>query len=520
MTAPLVILMAAVAAAQSTAAAHVSWYTLGDSARRRGDLAQAKDAFSHLLAEDPDSGGALEGLSLVCLSQGDDEAALGYASRWDARSPGNPYIVSLKSRALRRLRRDEEALDAEIPVVSKAPCDARLQRRVDDGQSGRRPGLFAWARMYKSIGTEDLNSAHPQRIVYEGRSGQARGRLRLRPRLFATGAVELSQQATRNDTGGFSYYDILEQVYWGGLEGRPRQDVFWNAEYGQSILSDSHGDGIGRMAFSRVRAKGEWRGERLAVLVKAERSPRFLRGAGGSRYFGLLRDDSLDAELSGTTRLLDWRARAGVTDISEGTTLKTWSGMLLKEYGRELAVAAYSHGQQEFFGAGDGGRLNYVLTDTLSARWRRLVEDSYRLSVSYGRSWYYDGNRLHDFSGEATAWLPWLKDLCGDRPLSSSYRYEAQDYRFPADGYRSTDVAAHTLGAYWREGWAHRAWTTLGYEHSFIRDSRGRYEGRALIFEGEAYRSANLSVSGQARLGTSTIRDESYSAGLRARWSF
>lgn len=523
MTIVLVALLAFSASARAQTASTApatSLYTLGFEQRGAGKTAQAKETFLRLLAESPDSGGALEGLSLSCLSLRQYEEALGYAKRWGTTNSSSAYVASLERRALEGLHRHEEALEVGRRVVVLDPCDIRTQRSVDSGMRERRPGVFPRGRFYKSIGPEGLETGRPQRIVYEGRSAEVRGRARLRSGLFATAGVEVSQEAQRNDTGGFSYYDILEQVYWAGLEARPNDDHFYSGEYGQSILSDNKGTGVGRQSFSRARLSAEWHHPLVQTRLRAERAPRFLRGSGTSTYFVILRETSLRADAAADALGMQWAARAGISDISEGTTLKSWGLAATKEFGSEMIVPSYSHGQTEFYGAAPDGRLRYVMTDRLGLRWRRLVEDSYRLSASYGYTWHLDGNRLHDFSGEATAWVPWLHDCCGSRPLFASYRFDSEDYRGPADGYRSTDREAHTLGAYWRQGWCHGAWTTLGYEHSFIRDTRGHYEGRTWLAEVEAYRAGNLSLSAEGRVANSTVRDESYSAGLRGRWSF
>lgn len=496
-----------------------SLYDQGLEQRRAGRLAEAKATFSRLLAEKPGSGGALEGLTITCLSAREYEEALGYARKWEETNSSSAYVATLERRALDGLHRHEEALEAARRAVRLDPCDVRTQRSVDSDMRERRPGLFPRGKIYKSIGPEGLETGNPQRIVYEGRSGEVRSRFRLRPGLFGTAAVEVSQQAQRNDTGGFTYFDILEQVYWGGLEARPTEDLYYYGEYGQSVLSDNKGAGVGRLNFSRARLGAQWHGSSARLKLSAEREPRFLRGTGASTYFAIVRETSLRGDAEVDALGATWRGSAGIADVSEGTTLKTWSLSALKEFGDELIVPSYSHGQQDFYGAAPDGRLRYVMTDRLGVRWRRLVDDSYRLSASYGYTWYRDGNRLHDFSGEALAWLPWFKDFCDSRPFYAAYRFDSEDYLVPGDGYRSTDREAHTLGVYARAG-RRGAWGTVGYEHSFVRDTRGHYEGRSWLAELEAYRRGDLSVSAQGRVGNSTVRDESYSAGLRGRWSF
>lgn len=509
-------LLALVLAAPSAA----GLYEEGTAARAAGDHRGAKELFNRLLASDASSGGALEGLTLSCLSLGEYEEALGHAERWTAARPDSAYATGFKERALSKLGREDDALEASRTIARLDACDVRNQRRLDDRMRERRDGVFPRASFYKSIGTEDLNSRRPQRLVYEGRSGEARLRKSVARGLDLVGGVAVSQEAQRNDTGGFVYYDVLEQTYSAGLEGRPTTRLAWQAEYGQSMLSDIQGSGVGRTAFSRVKLGAQQRVADVDLRARLTRSPYFLRGAGGSRYFALLREAGARAEAETSRFGPGLLARASLYDYSEGTTLKSWLLQASEERGAWLLQPAYSHGWTDFFGAAPDGRLRYVMTDRLGLRARRQVVDSHRLSASYGYVWHRDGNRLHDVSAEATAWLPWLKDLCGGRPLYGSYRYESQDFSVDAEGYRSTDRRVHTLGGYWRQGWGGGAWTMVGAEHSFFKDNRGDYEGSALVGEVEAYRRGDLALSAEGRVGTTTVRDESYSARLSARWSF
>lgn len=516
------ILIAAVLLCAPPAAAQgPSLYELGDSLRRAGKPAQAKEAFARLLAESPDSGGALEGLTLSCLALRQDEEALAYARRWEARSSSSPYVLGLEARALHRLRREPEELGLNARIVALDRCDVRTQRHLDDQARLLQDGVFPAARLYKSIGPEELNTPRPQRIVYAGRSGEARVRKNLTPTLDLVGGAGLDEQIQANDTGGFTYFDILEQTYSFGLEGRPTRDLGWRAEYGQSLLHDVKGSGVGRTAFSRLDLGGAWNVAGWDLGVSAQRKPKYLRGAGGANYFALLREADARVTAGGPLLSMQWLAKAGVSDFSEGTTYKDFSLTGTKEFGRELLVPWYSHSEAEHFGATPAGRLGYVTTDGAGLRWRRLVEDAYKLAASYGRTSYHDGNHGSDYSAEATAWLPWLRDRCGGRPLSASYRLDGADYGFPAADYRSTAWHSHTLGARWRQGWGIGAWTTLGVEHSFVVDgNRGRYEGNAGVLEVEAYRRGTMSVSGDARVGSSSVKDQAYSAGLKARYTF
>lgn len=521
--APLAVLLLALAPAaraESIAASTVSWYDVGDRLRREGKPAEAAKAFANLLEQRPDSGGALEGLTLTCLSLRRNEEALGYARRWERLNPNSAYVQGLEARALHRLRREEEETAVNRRVVLADPCDVRTQRHLDDEMRALADGIFPAAKISKSIGPEQLNTRNPQRIVYAGRSGEVRFRRHLKPALDVVGGVGLDEQIQANETGGFTYFDVLEQTYSLGLEGRPSRDLGWQAEYGQSELSDVRAAGVGRIPFSRAKLGAQWHVGEWDLGANAQRRPKYLRGAGGVNYFALLREADAGVSAAGPLLTMDWLAKASVSDFSERTTYHDASLTGAKETRHELFTPWYSHSEQEFYGATPAGRIGYVVTDGAGLRWRRLVEDVYRLSASYGYQSYRDGNHEADVTAGATAWLPWLRDPCGSRPLFASYRFESAAYRVPSSDYRSTDYHSHTLGAYWRQGWV-GAWTTLGYEHGFYVDgARGAYESNAGILEVEAYRRGTLTVSGEGRVGSSTVKDQAYSAGLKGRWSF
>ncbi|MFA6004175.1 MAG: tetratricopeptide repeat protein [Elusimicrobiota bacterium] len=489
-------------------------YEAGMAARSRGDYRGAKAIFLRLLEQTPDSNGALEGLALCCLSLGEYESAQDYLRRWDAKSPKNPYILGLLARAQRGLRDYAGAAAAYAEIVALDPADLATFRRLDSERARLDSGLFPSARIYKSLSAEGIGTPSPQRIVYEGRSGGIRGRARLSPRWALTGGIGFNQEAQRNDTGGFVYYDIFDQVYSLGLEADPSRQLHWEAEYGQSLIRDLHGEGVGRAKFSRARLFGSFHAFDTDARLSLTRAPKYLRGAGGRRYFSLLREDSARLELERRLLAVDWLARLGLDDYSEQTTYKTWSILGSQERGHDLFQARYAHGPQEFFGAAADGRLAYVTTDRWGARWRRLVEEKYLLAAGYGYTLFSDANRTHDFDTEVRGWLPRHKDFYG------SYRFNLIAYTAAVDGYRSTNERNHWLGAYWRRGHGRGWWTLLGYEHGFLQDSRARYEGNSWLAETEWYRKAGLSLKAQGRLTQTTLRDQSYSLGLQARCSF
>lgn len=491
-------------------------YEQGTAARKRGDHKAAKEAFARMLAQDPENGAALEGLGLACLSLGQYEEARGYLERWNAKSPRNPYILGMLARAQRGMGDDRAAFATSLELIDADPGSLDLRRRVDDTLWQEQPGLFLQGRIRKSVGTEELNTRNPQRIVYEGRTGGLRARVKASSALNLTAGAEYAEDAQRNDTRGFTYFDVLEQIYWMGLEYKPRRNAFLSGEYGQDIMSNAKANGLeGQTLFSRARLTGRARFLDIDWSAYAERAPYFLRGSGGSSFFALLRDDSAkvqaDKDLWGWT----WSGRAGVDNFSDGTTLKNWSLSNLKEFGPHLVQASYSHGQQVFFGASPVGRLGYALTDRYGARVRRLVDEKYQLSGGAGYTLYADANRAADASFDATGWLPWCKEFSG------VYRFSYLGFLATPSGYNTNNQTDHWLGAYWQHGWGLGLWTRLGYEHGFRWDQiRQSTDGSEWLGDIEWYRRGGMSLKVQGRYGVSTVKDNHHSLGLQARYSF
>ncbi len=510
-------------------------YDEGMAALQRDDLTKAKTIFLKMLKLDPKSGGAFEGLSLVCLSLDEYQEALGYLQRWDAQSPHSAYILGLMARARKGLR-DNPGVQVALEGMTQAdPCDPAAWRRLDDSKRSWSSGIFPTGRIYKSLSQEGLNTASPQRIIYEGRSGGLRARYRSSAKLAFIGGAEYGQEAQRNDTQGFTYYNILDQRYSLGMETDPTRNVRLEGEYGQSLLNDIHGAGLGRTQFSRARLYGEWHTQAGNARLTLTRSPTYLRGAGSSTYLALLREDSMQGEFETYILGLGLLGRAGLNNYSEHTTYKTWSLLATKESGNNLLQARYSRSPQEFYGATPDNRLGYVDMDRISIMARRLQEDKYLLSLSYGRTFFTDANHTDDFNAEATGWLPWCKEFSG------SYRLSTLQYLLPAGNYLSTSEQDHWMGAYWRHGWNQACpccwgcrggegihprrfgglWSMVGYEHGFIWDAiRSHYEGNAYIGELEWYQRENLALKALGRVSTTTVRDQSYSLGLQARYNF
>jgi tetratricopeptide (TPR) repeat protein len=497
--------------------AAASLYEDGMDARKRGDIPKAKDLFERLLKEQPDSGGALEGLSLTALEEGDYAKALEYLDRWQKQGD-SAYIQSLKTRAYSKLGMRGELADTLVKRAQMDPHDLRSAQRADSYLREDARGLFPFGALYKSLSQEGLETNRPQRIVYEGRSGGVNARAAIKSGVNALAGVSARQEAQRNDTGGFTYYDILEQTYTMGLElrGKTRHVA---AQYGQSVLSDNKAGapGVGRVNFSRAKTWGSFQAGPFEFRGALERSPYYLRGAGGSQFFALLREISGRAEAEGYVGGVGWLARAAFSDMSDRTTTKTWSLLATKDVGPILLQPSYARGFQEFYGAGPTGQLTIMPFDRWAVRARAGEEERWQASASYGHAIYRDGNRLNDAGAEARAWVPGVARLGS---VWGSYRFEIADYRGPVEGYRSTDSRAHWVGAFWRRRWTLGPWTKIGYEHGYFNDTRGAYEGNAWSAELEWYAGRAWSVVTQGRLGNTSVRDESYTASLQARWSF
>lgn len=509
------LLLTLVCAPSAAGAAPVS-YDYGMEQRSKGDYAGAKETFLKLLERTPDSGGALEGLSLACMGLGQYEEAVRYLERWNARSPHSAYTLGLLARAQNSLRDDEGALKTYQDLAACDPRDCAVRARLDSYMERLRPGVFPYGKTYKSYSMEGLDTPSPQRILYSGSSAGSRFRAALKPGLDLVGGAGIREEAQKNDGQGFTYYDIREQVYSAGLNGRPSRDLSWEAEYGQSALSDVEGKAVGNTLFSRARLAGAWHVYGSDLKLTLTRTPKFLRdSSGGSRFFHLLGENEARAEAASSRWGWDWLARAGLDNTSDGTNRTDYSLRGLKESGGNIFQAGYSHGQQEFYSGSVDGKVQYVNEDTLNAGFRSVVAELYRVGASYGYTFYSDRNRSGEFDGELTGWFPWEKEFSG------TYRYSRQDFHTAEAGYNSVGASAHWLGAYWRRCHG-RNWSALaGYERGFLHDVvRRDYQGNNYLAEIEWYRGAGGSVRVQARKSDTTVRDRSYSVGLQARYSF
>ncbi|HNW44387.1 MAG TPA: tetratricopeptide repeat protein [Elusimicrobiales bacterium] len=489
-------------------------YNYGMEQRRRGDHAGAKETFLKMLEAAPGSGGALEGLSLACISLGQYDEARGALDRWNAQAPRNPYVLGLLLRAQNAQRDEEGALATNRELAALDPRDCAARERMDTSLERLRAGFFPAGRTYRSYSMEGLDTSSPQRILYEGNSAGSRFLAPLKPGLDLIGGAEIREEAQRNDGRGFTYYDILEQIYSAGLSGRSGRDLGWEAEYGESVLSDVKSSAVGHKTLSRARLSVRRHYGDADLRLALGSLPKFVRGSGGTRYFILMRENSARAEAEAGLWGWNWLVRSGVYSTSDGTALGTFSLRAQREAGANVFQAAFSHGQQEFYGASADGKLRYVNADRLSAGLRRGAAERYRAAVSAAQTLYSDHNRLAEFDASLDAWLPWNKEFYG------SYAFSLQDFRGAYEGYNSVDQRAHWLGVHWRRcrglNWSAGA----AYERGFLRDSLMSYQANRYSADFEWYRGAGASVRLQLLKRDSAGRGKGYSAGLQARYSF
>ena len=510
----IILTLLAAASLAGAAEPRAPTYEYGMELRSAGKPAEAKEVFLNLLEKDPRSGAALEGLTLTSLSLKEYEEALGTLERW-RENGDSAYIESLEARVLDKLHRRDEATEALVRSYWLDTTDVAPMERADDRLRADAPGLFPFGKISKSLALEELSTPNPQRIAYEGRSGGAQTRFGIRGGWSGIAGVAVTQTAQRNDTRGFTYFDILEQVYSAGLEDRWKTGRA-SAQYGQAVLSDNKGAGVGRLDFSRVQASAEQEAGPLVLRGFLERAPFYLRGAGGNNYFALLREGSARVEAEAGALGMQWLGRAGIYDYSEGSTYHAWSLLGTKEIWGGVIQPTYSHSYRDWWGAGADGRYDATDYDRLGIRARFGPEGYWRASASGGLSQYRDANRADDADAEARVWLPWWRELSG------IYRFHIIGYRSEAENYQSIDERGHWAGAAWRRHWGRSGpWTEIEYTHGFLNDPvRNDYQGNAWVGLVEWYRGRSLSFVARGRLGNTSLTEQSYSASLQARWTF
>lgn len=493
----------------------VSLYTVGMDLRKRGDYKGAKQAFQKLLEENPDSGGALEGLTLTSLALDQNEEALDYATRWE-KLGNSAYIQSMKARAAAKLGRRGELAASLLKGTQLSPTDLRAARRLDDIMRSDASGIFPYGAMSKTHSQEGLGTRSVNKIIYESRSIGTDGRTVLRPGLSLLSGAKISQTAQRNGTRNTTYFDILEQVYSLGAEAVCRRGGIW-AKYGHSLLSDIKAVGVGRKSFARYSAGANLVTGRAELRALAERSPYYLRGTDASTYFALLRENSYRLEAEAPLWGLGWLARAGISDYTGGVTVNSQSLSGTLEGGSYLVSGSISRSAQEYFGAGPTGKLTIMPYQRAGLRGRIGTDGRWLAAASYGYTAYRDGNRQNDAGAELQVWVPKTGRL---GQLWGSYDFTIEEYKIIADGYRTSDKRGHWSGVFWKRQWGTGPWTQAGYEHGFLVDTRGRYEGNRWTGEIEWYRGLPFSLTARARYSNTSVGDQGASGGFSARWTF
>ncbi len=489
-------------------------YEIGTLERKNSNPAGSKDAFLRLLKLYPESGDGFEGLSLACLSLGEYREAAGYLEQWNVKSPNSAYVLGLLARAYSRAGLYHKASQTYTQIVGVEPKNITARRKLNDLRQTYDPGIFPMAKSYRSVGPEGLNTTDPQRIVYEGRSAEATARVGIGESWNILTRASIGEEAQRNQTKKFTYYDILEKTGQLGAEGKLSR-VRWQALGGWSRLSDTQELGVGDATVARWNASAEWPLGESELSLKTSQSPKFLRGAGGDRFFTILRERSASAGVNTHFWDTNWRLGASVDDYSEGTRWLGYSALGIYETGINVFQPSYSRSRQEFFGATAEGRIGFVNADRLSLRWRRWRENEHRLIASYAFGRYSDSNYLQEWNAELSRWL------MADRGLELSYRFSRLDYRQPLPGYRNTDEQSHRAGLSWQKNLGAGAWSTLAWEHGLLWDeSRGQYQADSWSGRLDWYLQDRVALSLHGNAGESTVDDHSYSARLEGRWSF
>lgn len=496
-------------AALPAAAAQPGGYDYGMEQRKTGDYAGAKATFLGLLLNSPSSAGALEGLGLSCIGLGQYEEAALYLEQWDRQSPDNPYILGLLARARNGMNDDRGALRVYKNLAALDPRDCAARDRVETISARAGYGVFPRARLYHSLSQEGLGTSSPVRIIYEGNSAGAGFRAPLKGAVDVFGGIGLNKDAQRNADRGFTYFEVQELSYSAGLAGRYGRGLYWEGEVGRSLFTDVSAPGSAGFVRGSARARFT-SGPSMLELATA---PRLLRVTGAGRFYRVPREDSARAQTAFSGLGWDWALRGGLSAVAGGTALGSASLRGTRDYGPYGLSAGYWHGQREFYSAAASGRLRYVQTDHFSAGASRGVKDVYRAGASLGRTFYSDGNRLASADASLTAWLPWRKEFYG------GYRFEHSNYALVRGGYDTVDATGNWFTAGWRRCAGYNWSADAVYEHGFVSDKLMYYNADIYTLSGDWY-SGRGSLRLEGRRRVTTGRGNSWSAGLKARYSF
>lgn len=489
-------------------------YETGTLERRSGNAQSSRRNFELLLKYYPGASDAFEGLALACLSLGEHRQAADYLEQWNAKSPGSAYILGLLARAYSKMDEKEKAANIYSEIINIEPKNIEARRRLSDLRQTYGHYLTPYARSYRSVGPEGLDTPNPQRIIYEGQAVGSNINLEISKLWKAALAFGASQEAQRNQTRGFTYYNMLDQTAQAGAQAKWAGGSL-ELMGGWSWLSDIEEAGVGQTKILRWKASGSWLLGPADLTVKTSQGPKFLRGANESQFFTILRERSAGAAITMDLWKMNWRLRGGIDHYSEGTQWISYSALGRYETGSHLWQASGSRSQQEFFGATDQGTIGFVNVHGGGLRYRYWKPENYRFLTAYSYDGYSDQNHLEEWNAEASKWLT------PSRELVATYRFSNKNFQRPSPGYRNTGEESHWLSAAWQHGWTAGWWTTIELEPGRLSDDvRGRYESLNASAQLEWHFRNLMTWNLTGKIGESTLDDHSYSVRLEGRINF
>jgi protein O-GlcNAc transferase len=151
---------------------------------RGGQLAEAEQLYSQVLAEDPNHVHAAFLLGAIALQSGRPAPAADLFARATALAPDNPAFHSNLGEAYRRLGRREDAVQAFLRALSLKPdlVEATVNLGLVLQEQGDFAGAIAWLQRAAELKPDLpqirdwLASAHAQRDAQRGESGESSAR--------------------------------------------------------------------------------------------------------------------------------------------------------------------------------------------------------------------------------------------------------------------------------------------------------------------------------------------------------
>ena len=400
---------------------------------------------------------------------------------WSKKNPKSAYVWWNQQGGFALEREDDLANDLTMAAEADKR-DLRVWHRLD--KYGPKASAQASGKIHKSIGTEEL-TPQPQRIVYAGRSSSIRGIARVHPKVDLLMGYSLKEDIQKNDTRGFTYFDVLEQTPSLGVRVRPMKRLDLEAEYGQAYFSDVESLGVGRQNFVRARVAGEWRHPWATFRAKGVRAPYYLRGGFNSTYFKVLRELSASGEIEKAGLGITWLLKGGHTGYSDRTNLVTWGSPAPRSTatiscapGSPRAMTttpAPATRRSRFAGYDGGGSPTGIARGLLPARpGLRTTTTTATSSRSLRR-----GHLLDPFARS-----------------SLEYHGEAADYRFPSRD--AAPLTGPSTGALLAQDGGGRLVGALAWEHGWRATPAGLRRG-GFLAETEHHRTEHFSTQLGAR---------------------